>query len=370
MLPSKSYLIRESYRKLPAQWFWTWMTGKELHDRLDTHVTTPTDILLEAFWMLGGGMLGCYWAWMNAPLLVPVFWILTVGGVRNLVATVAHSAVHELMFKTVFMNRLAAEVIGVTLFTQGFKSYRADHMYSHHSHNFGTFKDRDGNAIYQVGFRPGKTRSQLWQTLGLLLISPKFHFVFLKARFKENFLTDKKLRTLAATLWWIAMAGIAWQIGFGLFAVIYLIPVMIIYQMSSIMQLLIEHFWLGRLPDDSTGVTHAKLSIGRFCGSMAPETGNLGDWSRWWLAQFFYHLPTRIFVLQGAFPAHDWHHRHGGSKMWANSVREREKDILAMTNAEPYQDYWGYINIVNAVFDRIAVIEQKEPAGDGSLRLN
>lgn len=374
MTPSESYEIRESYRALPFQGFWTWLTGKELRDRLDHRPTPPWMILAEAWLLLLTGLGGSFLAYQYCIWLLPLFWIFTTGGMRHFVATVGHMCVHGFLFRAAASNKLVAEVIGITLFVQGYAAYRQDHMLSHHGHNFGTEHDRDGKAICLLGFEPGKSVPQLWCNLLWLLVSPTFHWAFWVARFKENFLTASRLRTGAALLWWSVVGYAGYRFGYGLLLALYLLPVLVLYQISSLLQLVTEHIWLGRQPGDSTKETHHKLSLGRFCGSRAPgRLRSLGDFAKWgvWLAaQFGYHLPVRVFILQGTFPAHDWHHRHGGSRAWANVTREREKDILRGDAEIAYQDHWGMINIYNAVFTELSRMDKPVLLHIGELRLN
>src|SRR5262249_29496195 len=70
----------------------------------------------------------------------------------------------------------------------------------------------------------------------------------------------------------------------------------------------------------------------------------------WALRIFFVELPARITIFQGSLPEHDWHHRHPGSRQWANGRMLREEELRTEVLERGETDFlevWGSIEIVD-----------------------
>ncbi len=85
---------------------------------------------------------------------------------------------------------------------QPYDSYRQFHVYEHHGAAFSTFDDRDLAAIYQLGFKLGKTVAQLYLNLLLTLFSPRFQLTFIYGRLKSNLVELPAWRRLMTFCWW------------------------------------------------------------------------------------------------------------------------------------------------------------------------
>jgi hypothetical protein len=62
-------------------------------------------------------------------------------------------------------------------------------------------------------------------------------------------------------------------------------------------------------------------------------------------------------VFQGSLPEHDWHHRHPGSRQWADGMMLREKEIkddLEKNGNTDYLETWGSFAILDRVFSSIS----------------
>ncbi len=75
-----SQQVRESYRKLPFQAFWTWLTGKELVGRKPMWRSTSIEALTWSLIWLFGGIFGSIYILQNDanPLLLIATTIFSV----------------------------------------------------------------------------------------------------------------------------------------------------------------------------------------------------------------------------------------------------------------------------------------------------
>jgi hypothetical protein len=134
-----------------------------------------------------------------------------------------------------------------------------------------------------------------------------------------------------------------------MFAIIWLLPVVVLFQLATALRVLCEH----RFPSEPVIAVRdrrfiALTTAGVFAGSMPPITSagivdRLTGWTAWWLKMLSVHLFERLFVLVGDAPAHDYHHRHPGSRKWPSYIHEREADRAAGCPGYPvnYIENWG-----------------------------
>src|SRR3546814_20241956 len=61
------------------------------------------------------------------------------------------------------------------------------------------------------------------------------------------------------------------------------------------------------------------------------------------------HLFSRLFVLVGDAPCHDYHHRRPGSRKWPSYIHERQADLLRGCPAYPvtYIETWGLFRAID-----------------------
>src|SRR5439155_6879766 len=123
---------------------------------------------------------GLVWMPWTAGLL-PLGWIFTIGGSRYLQVSVVHFAVHNQFFSRERHNRLLAQTISTVLLITDYDSYYRDHIKNHHPiGKFARRGDPDLEFLIALGFLPGMSRDELWRHLAWTLISPRFHFLFLR----------------------------------------------------------------------------------------------------------------------------------------------------------------------------------------------
>ncbi|MBG1262380.1 fatty acid desaturase [Nostoc commune] len=351
------------FAELPFKSYWVFLSGKEIIGR--KRLIKPSNILclLASVLWLVLGVSGIVWSLKGGVFAVPIYLISTiliVGGARYMVGTNIHMLAHKQMFKSELLNFLMGELLTTVCFIQSYQFYKDDHLRSHHGKNFGSLKDGDALAIVQLGFTSGKTRSQLWLNLIKRCIDPMFHLHFLKGRFKENLVICPDYRKFMTLGWFGILGCINYYFGTSIIIHTYIIPVIFLCQIAALVQLVTEHVWI------STGLSshrcHILLANGRYCGVKLPHKNGSNiqyiiDFALWMTRMFFIELPARVLFFQGTLPSHDWHHRYGNSKEWADSAMQRELMVEAEIKEfgqSSYQEVWGFFEILDRVFVNIS----------------
>ncbi|MDJ0689706.1 MAG: hypothetical protein QNJ41_14480 [Xenococcaceae cyanobacterium MO_188.B32] len=192
-----------------------------------------------------------------------------------------------------------------------------------------------------------KNTKLYWRNFRQTVVSPRFHWFFIKSRLQANWVDAplyRRLMSLVFTLFAITIVTLtnSW----ATFLVAWVFPLIILYHISALCQICSEHLW------GATGSIQSK-SHGRFGGETPPLKGTFKDWFGWTLRMVFYHLPVRIFVLcDPEICAHDHHHHYPkDDKNWANAIYNRQQQVD--TGAE-YQEYWGLHNAMEAVFQNLS----------------
>lgn len=359
-MPAKNPVaVRQSLKNLPprltaklaAIWGTTIHAGKPTrHSRLSRLRLALTFILIG----LTFTALGLVWMPWTVVLL-PLGWIFTIGGSRYLQVSVVHFAVHNQVFARERHNRLLAQTISTALLITDFDTYHRDHVKNHHPiGKFARRGDPDLEFLIALGFLPGMSRDELWRHLAWTLVSPRFHFLFLRGRLHSNFIGASRPRRLAAVAFWLAVVTAlalhpAWIIPF---IVLWILPLTLGYHMSSILQFASEHLWL--LPCAGEGAReHAKaLTRGRFCGDALPDAdlrgvARLRAWAMWWLRLLTLHAVVRVAVLPGDLTHHDLHHLRPTDFDWANADAVR---FEMLANGETLNETWGLFAALDEVF--------------------
>jgi hypothetical protein len=379
--------VRYTFQHLPLQPFWTWLSGKPSHGEKPLYYPTPLIILASGLVRLLLALAGTYWILTFqepvALVLLPLCWLIYVSGARLLQVTIVHHSAHLNFTGIEWVDRMVGHILTAALMIQDYDSYRRDHVSIHHSKLLATLEDPDLKFLLLLGFRTGKPKSWLWKHLIKTLFSPRFHFLFIQARLRSNFVTAPRPRRIIS---WLVVTsfvlvllstGIYNQTLLWVFVLGWLTPLIVPYQISSLLQFSSEHRWL-RIDDDPNAPAKlllARLTAGRFMAEPAPTDPwytfrGLLAWGRWWMRISLLHLPARIFVMVGDLPQHDWHHRHPTQK-WTLAAFSRQWDIEAGCPKWPegYTEVWGLNNAINSLFDlwsKLPVLS----AGEMKLAIN
>ena len=203
-----------------------------------------------------------------------------------------------------------------------------------------------------------KNTQLYWRTFRRNLVSPQFHWFFLKARLKANWVDAPLYRRLMSFVFtFTAIAIVTLTNSWTTFIVAWVFPLTILYHISALCEIASEHLW------GATGSIRSK-SHGRFCGETSPLDGTFKDWLCWTLRMVFYHLPVRIAILSDPeICPHDHHHHYPKDDQdWANAIYNRQQQVD--TGAE-YQEYWGLHNSMEAVFQNLA---EQQPLSEKEIQ--
>lgn len=197
-----------------------------------------------------------------------------------------------------------------------------------------------------------------WRKLGKTAFSPRFHGLFLHARFLSNFMTAPLYRRAIAVIW-VAIVAIAVAASdtWVAFCVAWIFPLTFVYHISALLQFTSEHRWLV-IPGTGKRAI-AQKSLARFMGEAPPNAAFSEEplaWLYWVVRLLGYHLPARIAIICGELPEHDFHHRHPNSKDWPNGIYARQRDVEAGCPnwPEEYTEVWGLFEAVECVFEGLS----------------
>jgi len=299
-------------------------------------------------------VIGLIWMPWTA-ILLPIGWILTIGGARHLQVSIVHFAIHNQFFKSKRHNRWLAQIISTVLIITDYDTYHRDHVGLHHpSRTFARRGDPDLEFLIALGFLPGMSRDELWRHLWHTAGSPRFHYLFLRGRFQSNFASASKPRRLAAIMLWAAVtialaAHPAWIVPFF---IIWVFPLTIGYHVSSLLQFASEHLWLLPCRGESAREHATALTRGRFCGDALPSADLRGGawlraWAMWWVRLLTLHAVVRVAVLPGDLTHHDLHHLRPHDLDWANADDVR---LEMLADGVTLNETWGLFAALDEVF--------------------
>lgn len=353
-----SRLIRESMLILPKwlQPFITWLTAKPLENTSKSVYMNAKLYYLS--YTIGGLVLAVLLSiiviQLNYLLLLPITLIFTVSSFRKLQVVIYHHCSHNNVLSNKRLNFILGEAISILLLIKNFRTYQKDHMLHHNAHGLLTELDETVQDLQAVGLRPGLPKSVLYRKLLISFISPWVHLKFLYARIKSTFFSsDGKHNAIAASFYILLTAIITYFQAWKMVALIWLLPLTILYHISRTLRLVVEHTW----PDPN--VTHrnrdfiSAATVAVFCGEIVPCAGKnvykkFLAYSFWLFKMMTLHLFTRIFILVGDTPCHDFHHRNPSAKNWLNYINDRDEDQSVVQDVkQPYREIWGFLNAID-----------------------
>lgn len=364
--------VRESMRVLPnfLQPLLTWLTGKPLRGSQPVWKLNPHWFLAAALLELVAGVSLSIILIHSSPIFWPLLlisWMNTVGGGRFLMVTIIHHCVHYNFSNSKAVSLWLTEVLSAVLLIQDFEGYRRDHVTIHHGKMMATLDDPDMVFLLILGFRPGMKREDLWKRLIKTLPSPRFHYLFLRARLAANFKTSGRYRiAMSIAIQGVVLAIVAATHTWIYWFVAWIFPLTFLYHISALLQFTSEHRWLRvRHSDEPARLALARLTLGRFMGEPVPSDclpviRRCSAWISWYMRMIFLHLPCRIFVIAGDLPQHDWHHRHIRSKDWTFAAYARQRDLEANCPGWPetYTEVWGLLPAIDGVFRFLSNLPQ------------
>jgi hypothetical protein len=288
-------------------------------------VTTVSASVSSAHWILGH----------HNPLMTPLLIapaLIGQAGIYTLYHVgIHHGAGHDNVSRNRTANQVLADVTSIVILSISREAYKSIHGLHHVPEILATKNDPDYKWLYRWGFFPGQSLDYYWRRMWLILFSPAYHGVFFSNRLKMVFIDPPSGRKALAIAWWGLVFGLATYFNawptliFG-----YLIPVVMGYQVSSLLQGLSEHRWLySGDPEDKT--------FPRYLPIEPPKSGNLFSWLTFILI-FLTYLWYRTAVIPTDLPTHHQHHlkpRNRNFMMAAYSKeaqRDRPKAVFGVRN--------------------------------------
>lgn len=362
--PPPAVDVRATYLRFPAwsQHFWTWFTGKALpHQQPLIHHTWLSYVMVTLVTFFAGlalsvsGLSLRYTGWQLALL---AGWVLTLQGARTMILVIAHQALHRRFSGSASVDRFFGELVTVLNVYQDLQEFKEEHFDNHHRRAvFATETDPPVQFLFRHGFRPGMTHGQLWRRAFVVFLSPRFYVLTFADRLRCN-LTKGTWRRAMFLVWAAAWVSVPFVLPHGLEVLLlgFVLPVVVLSQLSALLDKLGEHAWLTP-PDPSYDNRYYTVpaTSARFCGAPVPA-GTLPPvravpaWIRWWAAMLLYHLPSRLMVIVGDLPNHDYHHRYPSTPDWTIAAYARQRDIDSGDHGPDYTEVWGMGRAVDRMF--------------------
>lgn len=299
-----------------------------------------------------------------SPVLAAAMVIL-VGRLRAQQVVFGHHAVHMALSKRwPWLNRLVKRFATVVTLAQNQEDYRSDHVLKHHKWRFFTTAgDPDAAFLLLLGFRAGMTRSEAYRLLWSTIASPRFHWLFAKARFRSAFVSADWTQRLLVTAWSGVLLGLGWLLPWHVTLLAIVLPLGPLYHVSALFQFLTEHRWLVSEAGPGNKRDYADRCVGRFALVPPPSIDGFGlraivAWASWALAMVP-QLAVRLGVWVGDLPAHDHHHLVGpvghDPHDWDEAIFERQRSI---DEGDPSglaaREAYGIKSALDWVFDGLA----------------
>ena len=278
--------VRRTYKDLPCQPFWTWVTGKSLNDRpprrpKDT-LLKPWQLYLHISWGYAVFFLAVIYGqqllasqqplWLKC-LLGALIMCLVVNRQRGFLHTF-HYTTHGASLENKALARFTCKwILSIPILHTPRDEYVKLHVNEHHSvRTFNTEHDVDLVFMKQHGFYKGMSESAFWTRLVLAPFHPARILEHLKFRFDVSFVSAPRHERVSRALYWAALLGLVYASGYlEAFALFYLFPIFILTQYSSWIQHVSEHLWFARNEHGLPRFLHyGSLSWGRFLGRPYP----------------------------------------------------------------------------------------------------
>ncbi|MBI0434630.1 fatty acid desaturase [Roseomonas sp. KE0001] len=351
-------------QRLPAalQPFLTWLTAKPAPGEAAREIPARRYVAGGLAWMAAGCALSATallaaLPWPVALLMLAAGLTATSSGLGLYQVVIFHHCSHGTVFRSRERNRQVGRLVSALLLFTRFEDYQRDHMMHHSANKLLTDEDEFTGFVFGVcGLEPGVPKRELWRRVVMNLISPAFHARFLLRRVKAAMFSGDRQHD------WMARAGLALPLlvaaatgAWGAVLVAWFLPLTILLQIATVFRILCEH----RFPDVALIEARGKAfvcasTVGVFPGALPPEApatslrGALA-WTGWWARMLTAVLFSRVFVLVGDAPCHDFHHRRPATRKWTDYARARQQDEDAGSPGFPmnYSENWGLIHAVD-----------------------
>jgi fatty acid desaturase len=361
--------VRASFLRFPSwtQHFWTWFTGKALPHQEPLIRHNWASYLALTLALFFAGLTLSTWAvvqkfdfWWLALL---AGWIMSLAAARTMILVIAHQCIHKQFSGDPRLERFFGELVTVLNVYQDAHAFKVEHFDSHHRQSiFATSEDPPVQVLLGLGFLPGMSKQQLWWRAIFVFVSPVFYWKGFADRLKCNLLIGgwRRVFFFVWAGWWLSLP--LWLTNGGQVLVLaFVVPIILLSQLSALLDKLGEHAWLtAPNPNHGRRHYHVAASWARFCGCAVPARTlpirqKLTRWPSWLLAMIFYHLPSRLLVVVGDLPNHDYHHRYPATTHWPIAAYARQRDIdTGSGGGPPYAEVWGMGEAIDRMFQSLS----------------
>ena len=350
ILSSKSK-VRESMKNLPRfiQPFLTWLTAVPLLSEKPSQHNSLYHLLTSLFTFSAGIGFGHFGLQdgmnlISRIILISLACAFSLSSMRKLQVVIVHHCSHSNFFdRKNHWNERLGSILSFLLFTEPFKAYQIAHIHDHHFSEHMT--DKDPTVIFlfeRLGLKPGMSVNQ--STLKILnsFLSPKFYLGTFKQRILEQKQASLRYQFLLASYWAVIFIASFYFENLALLAVSYVIPLFILYPISSALRLVVEHTFPKFINNRRFDLgSHSYLTNAVFCGEEYPTSPF--DRIIWFIRMAFIHLPSRFLIVVGDTPVHDHHHRHPLYLDWPNYAFARNAEINSQKPSySSYREVWGF----------------------------
>jgi len=290
--------------------------------------------------------------------------VATTSGLGHFQIVVFHRCAHWNVFADRAWNRRVGRLVSALLLFKQFDDYQREHMQHHKFSRILTEEDEFTDFILGLcRLEPQLPKRELWRRVLCSLVSPAFHLRFLAGRVRGSWMSaDRVHNAVGIAAWAMATAACAWAGTLGAFLLLWVLPVTVLLQAATVGRILIEH----RFPEPELIALRGKAFIcqatsGVFAGSAPPAAratcarGFLA-WTVWWADMLTAQLLTRIVVLVGDAPCHDYHHRRPSADRWTDYIHARQDDVDAGCPGYPldYRENWGLFRAIDDTLDTLS----------------
>lgn len=353
--------------------------------------TRPTIFACIALWALAGHAGGAFGGGLllaGNPLGIPMClasWLLTTGAFRATMTTILHDIVHGLESRcqtksedvTKYPSGQVGELLTVLLLLPSLKEYYKAHVCKHHNGRmFCTLGDPDAAFLWQLGFRAGMSKAELWKNFRRQLLSPSstLYRLYTKSRL-EGQVAGKSRWALVLVVWSVVGLFLYLTGTTTLFLFAYLVPSLIGIPAAALAQFTSEHSWLvvrkEALRQYLEKTCRGRLFMDPCPSEDLPFLARMRAWSIWWMRLLFVHLPTRIAVCPFDLgPGHDLHHygdralrNHSGCPSWATWMNAGyfRRWVEANRPEHALTTYYGLYGSIDAVFECYSQLDPDDP---------
>lgn len=363
--------IRDDFKHMPLQRFWTWVTGKgsplagdELEKVKQTGSTSYLVLHLFYTWILYFICSVLIYYALNiwecekfiSLFIIALSEIIIVNRMRSLQATF-----HYMTHGSTTDNYKLAKITATTIITTpmlyiDWGRYIKSHV-SHHHHPNVLCTDGDPDQIFirAQGFYRGMPEWKFWFFSLLTSFKPSYLFGEIKESLTESLILGSAFRKIFGLFFWIPIiAVVILYEQYVLFFLVYLLPRFVIFPHSMWLQLITEHLWFSTPKNDNEtkDVHYRKLTWGRFQGRPIPS----GVMSKllWVIKLLFIDVFVRLYIYPQDLPNHDFHHRSPKTNYrYIADIRATMELNDSDSKLGKYYEVWGFFSTLRILRDHI-----------------